>query len=79
MQKLVSISLFLRIEMAYKPVFSQKFIYKHQYPKYRLFVYRVRVCNVLFEFQKNFKVVFKLKVSMFYSKLKLKNYQVISY
>jgi hypothetical protein len=60
MKKMVSVSfLFLRIEMAYKPVLAKKsFIYKHQYPKYRLFVYRVKVCDVLFEFQKNFQSCF---------------------
>ena len=63
---MVSVSLFLRIEMAYKPVLAKKiFIYKHQYPKYRLFVYRVRVCDVLFEFQKISKLFLNEKFLCF--------------
>ncbi len=67
---MVSISLFLRIGMAYKPVLAKKFIYKHQYPKYRLFVYRVKVCDVYLSFSEKFQSCFVWKVSMFYSKLK---------
>lgn len=59
---MVSVSLFLRIEMAYKPVLAKKsFIYKHQYPKYRLFVYRVKVCDVLFEFFRKISKLFRMK------------------
>ena len=74
---MVSISLFLRIGMAYKPVLAKNFIYKHQYPKYRLFVYRVKVCDVLFEFQKISKLFLNEKFLCFISSLELKNYQVI--
>jgi hypothetical protein len=59
MKKMVSVSLFLRIEMAYKPVLAKKILFiSINTLSIGCFVYRVKVCDVLFEFQKNFQSCF---------------------